>query len=173
MEYFEITFYPAKAPANKNLTKKIKEQLKKSAIYTEETLIEFFDEENKEFDEICVSIPDCHFSQANFEDEISKLSKFVGSIFSEHFQLTLATGIYELSFDYYEPLKSTEEFNEQFLEKFPVVFLSKISNRKWELLGDIIYRAPLKTQISWFWLNFQNSASILLDLHQQAFVGFP
>ncbi|MDR0299317.1 MAG: hypothetical protein LBI13_04465 [Streptococcaceae bacterium] len=139
MEYFEITIYPVKAERNKNLRQEIEDEIRKTKLYKETTLIEFFSEECKDFDEICISIPDYHFSQKDFIAEVAELSKFIGSIFSKNPQLSFATGIYELSFDYYESLKSLNELNKTFLEKFPIVFFNNFSDKKWNLLGDKIY----------------------------------
>lgn len=138
MEYFEISVFPEKNKTNEYITNRIKEVLKNNIDFSQNIIVELFQYDDKEFDDICVSIPNYRFDKDNLEANGLFLTKIVELLFKSFPNIRFATGVYEITFDYIEELSKMKDFDKGFFEKFPLVFWNQ-SNFIDNKIGNIIY----------------------------------
>lgn len=122
MESFEITFFCAKHEYDENSINIFHISLKDCNSFGNKSQIELFNEEDKDFIEIRLSIFDLIITKDNFYDILKEMERYVSAIFEKINSICFATGIYELTYYLIENKKCLHEFNESFLQKFPIVF---------------------------------------------------
>jgi len=136
MESFEITFFCHKGNYDKKSIGIIDEKYKCFDSIDNKSIVEFFSEKEKDFDEFRISIFHFKLTKDKFIYTFENLSKFVGSIFCKMKGVIFATGIYEITYYLTESKKKIVEFDNEFLQKFPIVFYK---TREEPDSGKIIY----------------------------------
>lgn len=125
MERFEITFFCKKEAYNESAVELIDRCARKYPFFGEVFFTEVFAEDNRDFTEIRFSIPDLVLTSKTYEKAFAVFSNFVSDIFTATPEIEVATGIYQLT--YYlierENKKRLNEFDSEFLSKFPLVFI--------------------------------------------------
>jgi hypothetical protein len=122
MESFEITFFCCKGENDESSINKLTKQFELYDNFNKKNVIEFFNDEEKDFVEFRLSIFDFVITPDNFNDVFSRLSQFASSVFQGMPSVRVATGVYELTYYLTENKKSILEFDKEFMMKFPIVF---------------------------------------------------
>ena len=136
MEYFELTFFCPKNVYNKESIGFIADNFNFYDNFEKNIHVEFFSEEEKDFDEFCVNLSDFKLRKDNFVHIFKQLSQHVGSIFNTMDKVYFVTGIYELTYYFTENLKSITQFDPIFMQKFPIVIYKTGQNYD---SGEILY----------------------------------
>ena len=125
MEFFELTFYCKKDRCKGGTISIINACIKKYDFFEKEVVseVEVFNDDEKDYTELQVSIFDLVLSKDNFDNVFKELSKLVGAVFEKVPDIPFATGIYELTYYLIKHKKSLREFDSSFLKNFPIVFL--------------------------------------------------
>jgi len=89
-------------------------------------LVENEDEdEEAEFDEVCVSISDQIFHKDTFEDELKKFTDFINCCFENNTNLEYAVCSFLSNSYFLGEVKKLDEFNSDLLKRFPVAYEKK------------------------------------------------
>jgi len=136
MEAFEITFFCLRDNHNKGAASIITKQFGEHDVFQKKNIVEFFCNDGKDYVEFCLSIFDLIITENDFDYIMTKISQFVSTIFEKSEDILLATGIYELTGYYTENKRYFAEFDTNFIQKFPIVFLRKSQSFN---SGKIIY----------------------------------
>ncbi|MCL2775008.1 MAG: hypothetical protein FWD71_16915 [Oscillospiraceae bacterium] len=134
-EYFEITFFLEKEKAKKEQSKNkmlqllsIREGREKVLKHQylifvgKEVLFDDFEYEDVDFLEYRICLSKLVFTKNNFDEKINQLMQIMSIWFSQIGSIVFATGIYELTYDYIEGIKTLKEFNNEILSQFPLLF---------------------------------------------------
>lgn len=138
MEYFEITFIIKNYNHNSKSVSAIKGIIESSRLCSNSNSLTvnysgiWFDLiEDEEIDKLYVSFPDIKFSRNNLKELLGKITEMVSDCFEHVPEIQFATGIFEMSFYYFEDKHSTsrlEDFTDEILSHFPIVFYRTTSN---------------------------------------------
>ena len=139
VESFEITFFCKKQQYNPKTLDVFYSNLKhlrEHGLKCKKYIIEVFEEEERDFVDIRLSIFDLIITEDSFLEIAKILSIYVDVIFNKIENLNFATGVYELTYYLTQKLKCISEFNSSIFEKFPIVFfrLNKNYNQ-----GEILF----------------------------------
>jgi hypothetical protein len=123
MESFEITFFCPKNSYSESAVSIIDKLTRplKLAI-GEKILVESFNEENKSFSEVRMSVFELVITESSFRNVLQELFEFVSTVFREFPFWELATGVYELTYYFTENIVDLSKFDE-ILRRFPILFL--------------------------------------------------
>ena len=122
MEAFELTFFYPRGRYDEKSIEYITEKYKQYDSFGVKSIVDFFSDEGKDFDEFRICIFDFRLRKDNFESIFVQLSQCVGSILNEMEDVYFVTGIYELTYYFTEHKIHINEFDEAFMQKFPIVF---------------------------------------------------
>jgi len=122
MESFELAFFYPRGRYDEKSIEYVTEKYKQYDSFGVKSIVEFFSDGEKDFDEFEISIFDFRLRKDNFESIFGQLSQCIGSILNEMEDVYFVTGIYELTYDFTESKKSIAEFDEAFMQNFPIVF---------------------------------------------------
>lgn len=137
MESFELTYFCSKDLGRVN-QQAIIFMLRNGNFPIENRFeIECFDEEDKDYVEIRISIYDLTITEDNLHHFLNVLSVYASNVFKKVNSIQLATGIYELTYYYTERHKRLTEFDENLLAKFPVII---IRNGKKHVNGEVVFQ---------------------------------
>jgi hypothetical protein len=136
MESFEITFFCMREKHVKNTDDIIKMEFEKHDVFQKKSIVEFFSDDEKDFVEYRLSIFDLIITENDFIDTLTILSRFVSAVFEKRKDISLATGIYELTDYFTESKQNLIDLQNDFVRNFPIVFLRKGQTFG---LGRIIY----------------------------------
>lgn len=128
-EYFDISLIVKKTNTSKSeldvcLNQFVYEGKNSSALFVnKEIIVSHFEDEESDFDEISIGIPNQQFSKENFENELLELTDFVNSCFECNSNLKYALCSYELNGYLISRIKKIQDFNnDEFLKKFPIIY---------------------------------------------------
>ena len=85
-------------------------------------LICFIDDDEADFEEISIGIPELCFHKENFDDELKVITNFINQFFESNDCLKYALCSYELNGYLLSGMKELQEFNNDILSKFPIVY---------------------------------------------------
>lgn len=138
-EYFEITFFCAKA-LNTHLTqKKLMETLQISCgrnikntspfqlLQKREVYFQVFEEAN--YSEYQLSLMNLIFTKEDFDFQLEQMLEVVSVCFDNVPSLLFATGIYELTDYYLEKINHIQEFPQLVFPKIPILFFRRDENK--------------------------------------------
>ena len=123
MEAFEITFFCFKNKYDITVKESIEKSLEELSFLEKNVLLEFFQEEKKDYIELQISIFELIVTKNNFIYFFSQIAAYIGNIFSKIDSIQFATGIYELTYHFIEHRNHLSQFDAAFLKNFPIVFL--------------------------------------------------
>ena len=75
-----------------------------------------------DFISYCLSISEITFTKKNIDNKTSQILEIVDACFNNIPEIFLATGVYELTYDFIESVKQISDFNGNVLSKFPFLF---------------------------------------------------
>lgn len=143
MEYFEITFIINNYNHDSEPVSEIKEIIGSSRLCSKSNSFTvnysgiWFDLiEDEEIDKLYVSLPGIKFSENNLNELLGTIAEMVSDCFEYVPEIEFATGIFEMSFYYFEDKYRTsrsEDFTDEILRHFPIVFYRITSNIKDEV----------------------------------------
>lgn len=148
-EYFEITFFSAKALdiplAQKTLMKALHIGSGRNAgglslfqlLENREVYFQVFDEPN--YTEFQLSIMNLIFTRGNFDMQLKQILEVVSVCFDSVPSLLFATGIYELTDYYLEKVNDIQEFPELLFPKIPILFFRR-DEKKYGYKATRVYR---------------------------------
>lgn len=91
------------------------------------TILGIYQDDNVDFQEICISIPDFVFHKKTFDQELNQVTSFVEECFKLCDGIKLVVCGYETNAYLIWNLSKIEEFTPDFLLKFPIVYLKQQS----------------------------------------------
>lgn len=87
-----------------------------------EVLVSYFDDENADFIEICISISEQIFHKDTFQDELNVFTSFNNICFEYSKELLFALCSYELNGYLLGDIRELTDFTDDFLSKFPLAY---------------------------------------------------
>lgn len=87
----------------------------------EQIIISFIEDEETDFEEIYIGIPEQHFHKESFDDELKRITDFINLFFECNTSLKYALCSYELNGYLIRGVKSFHEFSNDLLRKFPII----------------------------------------------------
>lgn len=94
----------------------------------QDLIISKIEDDEADFEEVVVSIRDLIFHKEFFDSELSEITRFIEGCFARNNNLSYALCSYELNGYLISNRKSIENFNNEFLENFPIVY-KRIQNQ--------------------------------------------
>lgn len=89
-------------------------------------IVFFVEDEDTDFDEICVSLSEQHFHREYFDSELKIFTNFVNQCFADDSNLKYALCSYELNGYLIGRINKIHDFdNNAFLKRFPIVYKRK------------------------------------------------
>jgi len=86
-------------------------------------IVSYFDDEDSDFDEISISIPEQRFNKETFKSELNLFTNFVNRCFECNPNLQYALCSYELNGYLIGQVKKIQNFNNDiFLKQFPIIY---------------------------------------------------
>ena len=123
MEFFEITFFHPKHDGDLISLDTFYDAQEALSFLERKCLTDFFNEQDRDFYEIRLSIPNLIFTEENILKTIKGLFTYVSRVYEKTTEIIFATGIYEITYYLTEKLKKVEEFDTRVFEEFPIIFL--------------------------------------------------
>ena len=103
----------------------------------QEILLSCFEDENRNFDEISLGFPEQTFHRNRFEKELEIFTSFINTCFECSHELQYAVCSYELNGYLLGRIERIEDFNDELLRKFPIVFKREKENEQTKLLLNL------------------------------------
>lgn len=88
-------------------------------------VISFIEDKETDFEEISIGISEHHFHRESFDDELKGITNFINHFFECNTSLKYALCSYELNGYLLRGVKSLNEFNNDLLRKFPIIYARK------------------------------------------------
>lgn len=139
MEFFEITFIINNYNHDAQSDSSIKKTIKSSRICNSDffninySCIWFDSVEDVEINKLYVSLPNIKFSENNLKESLGVILEMVSDCFEYVPEIEFATGIFEMSYYYFEDMNKTsrlKDFSYDILRHFPIVFYRVTPNNK-------------------------------------------
>ncbi len=87
-----------------------------------EMIISFIEEEGMDFEELSIGLPELYFHKESFDDDLKGITDFINQCFISTDYVKYALCSYELNGYLLRGIKSLQEFNNDLLDKFPIVY---------------------------------------------------
>lgn len=139
MEFFEITFIINNYNHDAKSDSSIKKIIESSRICNSDFIsidyssIWFDKVEDVEINKLYVSLPNIKFSENNLKELLGIILEMVSDCFEYVPEIEFATGIFEMSYYYFEDINKTnrlEDFTYDILSHFPIIFCRVMPNIK-------------------------------------------
>ncbi|WP_437920409.1 hypothetical protein [Sphingobacterium sp. LRF_L2] len=132
-EFFDISLISRKTSTSKSEMGACLNQLglsegeNKSELFKgKQIIVSCFEDEESDFDEMSIGIPEQLFTKENFDSELALITNFVNQCFQCNPHLEYALCSYELNGYLIGSIKKYEEFsNTDFLKCFPIIYERK------------------------------------------------
>jgi hypothetical protein len=129
-EYFDISLIGKKTNTSKSELDVCLNQLglsegeNNSELFgNKRVVVSHFEDEESDYDEISIGIPEQYFNRETFESELLVITGFVNSCFECNINLRYALCSYELNGYLIGQLKKIQDFNNvEFLQRFPIIY---------------------------------------------------
>lgn len=136
-EYFDISLIINNKPQTKSLSTCLANKFNlhegknsftnnKYALLANKPIIcGIYNDENRQFEEYCISIPDLIFHADSFKKELTLLTIFINDCFEFCDSIEFVLCSYEINSYLISKVSTLNDFNDQFLSKFPIVYVRK------------------------------------------------
>lgn len=85
-------------------------------------IVTFIDNEETDFEEVSIGLPEQYFHKDSFEGELSEFTDFITKWFKYNANLKYALCSYELNGYIIGRTKKLQDFNDDLLKRFPIVY---------------------------------------------------
>ena len=123
MESFEITLFLGRSFSTAKATKLVRKCIDQHLFWGKEVVLDVFNEKDRDFAEIRISIFNLIISKENLVNVIEELSNFVGRVFRNIADILFAAAVYELTCYFVGSIKTLKDFGLSFFSNFPLVFM--------------------------------------------------
>jgi len=145
MEAFDISFYVKKTNDDERIIELLDTNFEEmeienvAFIQEKRKVITRYDYTESDLVMYCVAFFGVEMTHENFYEIITFYCEYVTNIFKQNQQLELASGIYELSVQFFEEETEYNEVKQILFDNFPLVFINRKNDVTFERNNKIIY----------------------------------
>ncbi|MDA8577234.1 hypothetical protein OAI64_06035 [Schleiferiaceae bacterium] len=129
-EFFDISLISRKTSTSKSVMDACLNQLglsegenKSELLKGKQVVVSYFEDEESDFEEMSIGIPEQLFTKENFDNELEPITNFVNQCFQCNPNLEYALCSYELNGYLIGQVKKLQDFSaNDFLKRFPVTY---------------------------------------------------
>jgi hypothetical protein len=128
-EYFDMSFITEKTSISQSEMKNclgtfglIEGENRTKLFGGRQVIVSFFEDEETDFEETSIGLPDQKFHKESFDDELKEITNFINQCFKSNCNIKYALCGYEINGYLLRGIKSLQEFNNDLLKRFPIVY---------------------------------------------------